>query len=209
MYLVSLSLKGIINEILLPIKLIVPQPVIKRIPGLTTNEEIRTQKVLKFIPPAANCLDIGCGFNHLIQQHRKQGASGLGVDVYPWPGVDLVVENSSKLPFADLTFDCVVFVAALNHIINPVETLRESRRVLKDKGIVIVTTLPPFLSRLWHTWAAYWDLDQRQRVMKDGELYGFTHRQLLALFERAGFKVIQKHVFSWGINNIYIGRKKI
>jgi SAM-dependent methyltransferase len=38
-----------LNQVLLPAKLLVPQPVVGRIPGLTTNKEIRTGIVLQAV----------------------------------------------------------------------------------------------------------------------------------------------------------------
>ncbi|MFC1514712.1 class I SAM-dependent methyltransferase [Candidatus Omnitrophota bacterium] len=119
------SLSEILNEIILPLKLIIPQPIIRKIPGLTTNEDIRIAKALRNIKSDAKCLDIGCGDNKLIKRHRMRGGEGTGIDVYPWDGVDLIVEDSSKLPFEENSFDCVTFVASLNHIPNRAEVLKE------------------------------------------------------------------------------------
>lgn len=57
-------------------------------------------------------LDIGCGNNMLV----KAWGNEIGVDVFNWPGVDMVVEDCAKLPFTDGEFDTVTIIAALNHI---------------------------------------------------------------------------------------------
>ena len=206
MYLLFLTPKDIINEIILPLKLIIPQPVIRHTPGLTTNEDIRIKNVLMCVPPGANCLDIGCGSNSLIKKHRLRGGEGTGVDIYDWGDIDLLVEDSSRLPFEDKTFDCITCVAALSHIPNRLDVLRECGRILKDKGKVICTNPHPFFSAVWHKWA-FWDKDQHQRGMKRGELYALADKEMRRLFEIAGFKGVQRHIFSWGLNNIYIGEK--
>jgi len=201
-----MNLKDTINEILLPIKLIIPQPIIRRIPGLTTNEDIRINKVLDFIRRDMNCLDIGCGNNRLIHMHIKRGGLGTGVDIYSWQGADLVLDDTSSLPFSDKSFDCITFVASLNHIVNRKMVLKESRRVLKDDGIVIITFLTPSISTLWHK-ISFWDRDQHQRGMKKGEIYGFSHGEISLLLEQTEFKVIRRERFSWGLNNIYVCKK--
>ena len=35
----------------------------------------------------------------------------------------------------------------------------------------------------------FWDKDQRKRDMTEGEVFGFTHRELMAPMTRAGFKL--------------------
>lgn len=191
------------NQVLLPLKLLIPQPVVARIPGLTTNHEIRTAMVLAQV--RGRLLDIGCGTNDVVKQYRTRGGEGTGVDVYPWPGLDLLVDNTAQLPFPDQAFGTITFVACLNHIPNRVDVLHEAKRLLEPGGIVLVTNLTPGLSRLWHKWA-FWDADQHERGMAAGEVFGFTHGDLLNLLQKAGFQFVKCQPFSWGLNSLYTFR---
>jgi SAM-dependent methyltransferase len=195
-----------LNQALLPVKLLVPQPIISKLPILKTNHQIRTGLVLQAVH--GRLLDIGCGENYLVQQYRSAGADGLGVDVYPWPNVDRIVEDTAKLPFEDGSFDTITFVACINHIPNRVDVLREARRVLAPGGKVVLTNLTPTLSRLWHRWA-FWDDDQHERGMKPGEVYGFTHEDLVALLSEAGYRLVERRPFSWHLNCLYTFEPKI
>jgi len=121
-----------LNQILLPLKLLIPQPLIRRVPMLKSNADIRTGVVLHAV--RGRLLDIGCGTNRLVAQYRRGGGDGVGVDVYPWPGVDQIVEDTSRLPYADATFDTISFVACINHIPNRIDVLREARRLLGPGG---------------------------------------------------------------------------
>jgi len=141
------SISAFVNEVLLPFKLLIPQPIIALIPGLTTNKEIRINAVLEHITAGMKLLDIGCGDNALVKEHRSKGGEGLGVDVYSWDGVDEVVADSSRLSFESGSFDCVTIVAALNHIPNRENTLMEVHRVLKKNGQLVITLLNPTVSR--------------------------------------------------------------
>lgn len=199
-------IKNLINEILLPVKLIIPQPIVSKIPGLTTNEDIRLEKVLQHVPAHARCLDIGCGTNRLMKLHRTRGGMGIGLDVYDWGEVDVLVEESAHLPFENKSFDCITFVASLNHIPNRLNVLREAYRLLGHGGMIIITTLHPFVSTIWHRWA-FWDRDQRERGMKPGEVYGFSQGEIAGLLGGTGFDILARHRFSWGINNLYIAKK--
>lgn len=62
----------------------------------------------------------------------------LGVDVVAGPGVDLVVDGV-KLPFEDGAFATVVSTEMLEHALDPVASLREMVRVLRQGGTLLVT----------------------------------------------------------------------
>lgn len=188
------------NNILFPLKLIIPQPIVKKIPGLLTNEDIRIRFVLIYIN--GKLLDIGCGNNRLVKSYLQMGGEGTGVDVYNWDDSVLLVKDTSDLPFEAKTFDTITFVASINHIPNRLEVLKEAHRLLAGDGRIILTNLSPFISKIWHKWA-FWDKDQHERGIEEGEIWGFKERDLAKLLNQAGFKVIKKQKFSWRINQVY------
>lgn len=149
-------------------------------------------------------LDIGCGTNELV---RAYAGEGTGVDVYPWDGANLVVENTARLPFPDQTFDTVTIIAALNHIPNRDEVLREADRILKPDGRFVMTMIPPRISRVWHFLRKPWDSDQHERGMIEGELYGLTTRHVHRLLTEAGFRITETRYFMCGLNCLTVARK--
>jgi SAM-dependent methyltransferase len=157
----------------------------------------RTRIVLPHI--RGKLLDIGCGPNHLT---RTYAGEGVGVDVHQWGDVDLVVEDASDLPFADEAFDTVTIIAALNHIPNREDVLREAYRVLAHDGRIILTMIPPSISRVWHALRSPWDADQRQRGMGQGEVYGLTPGEVRRLLDEAGFVVSCEKPFMLGLNRL-------
>lgn len=147
-------------------------------------------------------LDIGCGTNALVKQYSGEG---IGVDVHQWGDVDLVIDDTAKLPFECETFDTITIIAALNHIPNRGEVLLEAHRVLKETGRIIVTMIPPKISRTWHFVRKPWDVDQKERGMKSGEVYGLTPKAVHHLLREAGFDILLERTFMLGINHITIG----
>ena len=147
----SNGLGFLLNFILFPLKMIIPQPIIAKIPGLTSNLTIRTRLVLN--EAKGKLLDIGCGNNLLVKQYREKGGEGTGVDVYPWEGVDKVVEDSSNLSLEDNSFDSVSFVACINHIPYREKSLLEAKRVLKKDGRLIPIVLINCIIRSIGLWA--------------------------------------------------------
>ncbi|MCJ7544529.1 MAG: class I SAM-dependent methyltransferase [Phycisphaerae bacterium] len=162
----------------------------------------RVKEVLPHV--RGRLLDIGCGANQLV---RRYGRDGVGVDVRQWGTVDLVVSDTSQLPFAPQEFDVVTFLASLNHIPNRQKVLAEARRLLKADGRVIVTMIPPVLSGVWHFLRRPWDADQHERGMKEGEVYGLTRSQVRQILRDAGFEVVQERRFMLGVNRLTIARK--
>lgn len=163
-------------------------------------------KRIKIVLPylEGSLLDIGCGTNELV---RSYSGKGIGTDVYQWGDVDVIVEDTAKLPFDDKTFDTITIVATLNHIPNRTQVLLEAKRVLKDSGKLIVTMIPPKISRVWHGIRKPWDADQSERGMKEGEVYGLTENELSELLSEAGFEITFKKKFMLGINNLTIAKK--
>lgn len=164
------------------------------------NWRIRT--VLPYIH--GHLLDIGCGTNNLVKSYRREG---IGVDVYQWSDVDLMVDNTAKLPFDSDTFDTVTIIAALNHIPNRCEVLAEAYRILRRTGVIIITMIPPRISRIWHFLRKPWDVDQNEREMKPGELYGLTAKEVRRLLSEAGFDILFEKTFMLGINRMTVAKK--
>ncbi len=191
----------LLDSAIFPLKQIIPQPIIKQIPGLLSNEDLRYKKVLKHL--RGYCLDIGCGSNNLIRSYKKAGGKGIGIDIFPWDGVDVVLENTNQLPFDNNSFDTISFVACLNHISNRIDALREVHRIIKPEGKLLITNMSPAISYIWHKWA-FWDRDQRERGMKKGEVYGFTTQELSELLSMTGFAIITKEEFAWRLNQLLI-----
>ena len=150
-------------------------------------------------------LDVGCGTNDLLKRYRREsdepGAeASIGIDIFDWPGADLLVSDSSELPYEDASFDTVCFVASLNHIPNRREVLRECRRLVRPGGAAIVTMLPPRLSRVWHLLRSRWDADQTERGIQPGEVWGMTRRDVDELLVDMGFEPRLHSRFMLGMN---------
>jgi ubiquinone/menaquinone biosynthesis C-methylase UbiE len=164
----------------------------------------RIKKTLPHI--SGRLLDVGCGTNDLVKRYGRD--KGVGVDVYPWDGVDRVVENTAHLPYEDGSFDTVTILAALNHIPNRKEVLQDIHRVLAPDGQFIMTMIPRGIGTVWHKLREPWDHDQHERGMEEGETFGLAKQEILKLLEETGYEIVTMERFMLGINNLYIARKK-
>lgn len=191
--------KLIIDRLFFPLIAVCPNKFIKTL-GLTPIDDERLAITLQHVK--GYLLDIGCGENMLVKAH----GNGVGVDVFPWSGVDTVLEDTSKLPFNDCSFDTVTMLASLNHIPNRNDVLKEVRRVLKKDGKIIISMISPFVSRIVHFLRYSYDPDQHERGMKDGEVFGFNKREMIKLLENNNYKVILIKGFVFGLNRLYIAK---
>ncbi len=109
-------------------------------------------ETLGLLPEVENILDFGAGVGSSVEHVRRYfpQASLTGVDVsieslrvtaQRFPGqAALVAFDGRRLPFADVSFDCV-FSACVFHHIEPalhVELLAELRRVLRPGGVIAI-----------------------------------------------------------------------
>jgi SAM-dependent methyltransferase len=83
--------------------------------------------------PAGRVLDIGGGTAH-IKQFRQDV---LSIDILKFPGID-VVADAHRLPFRDGFFAGVVMLDVMHHLERPIDFLKESSRVLKPGGRLVM-----------------------------------------------------------------------
>ncbi len=97
------------------------------------------------------CLDAGCGGGRYSIALQKLGAqSVVGVDIthegiedarrraasLDCENIEFREASVEALPFADDSFDCVIFSGVLMHTKEPVEVIREMHRVLRKNGML-------------------------------------------------------------------------
>jgi ubiquinone/menaquinone biosynthesis C-methylase UbiE len=102
--------------------------------------------------PGDNLLDVGCGGGVFLRRALETGCSAAGVDhsremvrlARKTSGVPILLAEAERLPFANGEFTAVSSLVAFFFFPEPVEVLRELRRVLDpERGrLVIFTTAP-------------------------------------------------------------------
>jgi ubiquinone/menaquinone biosynthesis C-methylase UbiE len=99
-------------------------------------------------PAAAQVLEVGCGTGVLTRALAglAEVEAVVGVDLAPslldkarqlaadLPGIRFEQADARSLPFADETFDVVVFASTLSHVPEPERALAEAFRVLRPEG---------------------------------------------------------------------------
>jgi SAM-dependent methyltransferase len=116
-------------------------------PGWISSGDQLEAMVRAHVTPASHVLDLGCGRGGVVELlWRDVGlAAGLDPDApslsgHRAPGMPVVRGVGEHLPFGDKSFDLIVCVWVLEHLEDPVRTLREVRRVLRPAGHFVFVT---------------------------------------------------------------------
>lgn len=173
--------------------LFLPDELVRRA-GWTTKGKERLHAVLPLV--RGRLLDIGAGENHLVRLY----GDGVGVDVHDWGGGAHIVDDVTRLPFPDESFDTVTFLACLNHIPEREEALREAFRLLTAGGQVLITMIHPRLGAIGHR---FWWYGGRPHRLEEGEPGGLTSREVWAACLVANLEPTGRERFVYGLNSLY------
>ena len=149
---------------------------------------------------ARRLLDWGCGWGQMTSLLIERGldvtafdfdAAAAGVEVRPlprFPGLEATMSSDPiALPFPDDTFEAVLSMGVLEHVMDPGASLDELRRVLVPGGLVYCYKLPNRFSYLEfvarHTGRYFHGEDEFDRL--------YDVRSTRDIFGRHGFEVLE------------------
>jgi ubiquinone/menaquinone biosynthesis C-methylase UbiE len=90
-------------------------------------------------------LDVGCGIGTYVRRFRDFSPHVFGIDVSlprlqegsrSVPG--LLAAKGEQLPFADASFDVVVFNEVIEHVDDDRQTIKDALRVLRGDGLIVI-----------------------------------------------------------------------
>lgn len=162
-----------------------------------------------------NCLDVGCASGYMTYELSKAfpNAKFYGVDVYKkavdyarahYSNVFFKVAKAEKLPFKNQSFDLVLYYETLEHVEEPLRSLQEIRRVLKQNGIAVIAMDSGSLlfKLIWYIWLKY-----KGKVWQGGHLNPFTQNQLEKIIKKSGLKINNKMLTHLNMEVTFITQK--
>lgn len=181
--------------------------------GLTSLREERFEEVAKYT--TGRVLDIGCGRDNLFIKNWVVEPDSVGIDVFPYDGVEQVQQDMTNLPYENDSFDTVTLIAVGGHIPQNVrvEEFAEFARVLKPGGVILFTEGEPVTQTIGHLWRHFSysligkkDMDS-ERGMEEDEQYCMPYQEILMYLNTPPLMFQKRVKFMWGLNNLYIAKK--
>jgi len=95
------------------------------------------------LPPGSSLLEIGCGTGWFGRALVRRGMRVTGLDpsaamlAHARTRLPVVRGDAQRLPFPDRAFDAALLVGVLDFVPDPTSVLREARRVVRHKVVVL------------------------------------------------------------------------
>lgn len=147
----------------------------------------------KRLPARGKLLEVGSGMGYLSDYFRKDGWDVVGVEpnlglsryAHDQLGLNVLPTTLEGAALEASSLDVALMMHVIEHVPDPLGTLREVARVLKPGGHFVVET-PTYDSLMFRL------LGRRERSLScDGHIYFFTRRTLAQLARVAGFEVLK------------------
>lgn len=150
------------------------------------------QLIAKYFTPGKRLLDVGCGAGFFLKAAEEKGWEVEGVEISPAASeyaqnIVRVKVLKGKLEDKHLPaekYDLAVLSETIEHLMNPLDTLKEIYRILTKEGILLIST-PDYnsLSRLF--------LRKNWAVISPEEHFSiFTKKNLCHILQKANFCVL-------------------
>ena len=147
----------------------------------------------KFCNKGERILDIGCGTCNITEILSNKGfnISPLDIrDVSVVDGINPLIYDGERVPFKDNEFDKSIILTVLHHTPNPVEILKEAKRVSQE--IIIIEDV--YSNWFGKYWTYFFD------SLFNLEFFGHPHsnksdREWKEVFNDLGLKLVDTQYF--------------
>jgi SAM-dependent methyltransferase len=150
----------------------------------------------KQLEPASRILDIGGRWGFYASPLERRGHRITVLDVVRprFQQAPVVVYEGGRIPFGDGSFDACLCITVLHHIQDPVQLLREARRVTRGLVIVVEDLYRHVAGRIWTEWR-----DRLYNFEYFGHPCRFKKRmEWEQIFRDEGFRLVcETELYTW------------
>ncbi len=160
--------------------------------------------LIKGFKKSGRLLDVGCATGTFLKLAQSQGWEVCGTDISEFAvsrikelyNIEAYAGNLSEIHFPEEAFDVITMWDVVEHFISPSAQLKETHRILKDDGILLLNT--PNEGALIRKLSQY--LYQFSRGIIDYpakklhhifHLYYFSEKTLQQMLEASGFEIVE------------------
>jgi 2-polyprenyl-3-methyl-5-hydroxy-6-metoxy-1,4-benzoquinol methylase len=143
-----------------------------------------------WIPKQVRILDIGCGFGESLAYHKERGCEVHGVEVdenilrvAEKYGFNVKCGQFNPDNYQKKYFDFITMEQVIEHVSDPVQTLRDILTILKPCGTVVFSTPNPY------SWAAFLFGKKWMNWHTPYHYHLFSKKSLCLAAEKAGFTI--------------------
>lgn len=157
-------------------------------------------QIVGLVPYGKRVLDVKCGKGLLLPQLKGKRCEITGIDVFASENVDngfaayqqLDLDKKPHIPYPNESFDVIILADLIEHIKHPISILYEVRRVLKQDGIVIVSTgnIALWLYRILLLMGNF--PYGKRGVLDETHMHLYTLSTLSQLMRRVGFRIMRR-----------------
>lgn len=177
---------------------------------------LRYNQIKKYILSDQVVVDLGCGYQADFIRHlltKEKILKAIGVDwrinqAKPITGLELIQADLNKaVRLPNNSADLIMATAVIEHLEPPIIIIKEMHRILKAKGIAIITSPSPVAKQILEILAYKLKIIDEQEI-RDHKKY-YTKKELADIFIKAGFRreKIKIKGFLLGLNNLVISEK--
>jgi SAM-dependent methyltransferase len=165
------------------------------------------RKLKKLVRRNSKVLEAGCGAGYFLRcLERRYDVAGMDISQAALQSAgektkaELYCGSVEKLPFKDSTFAAIIAFDLLEHLNSPEMFLKESKRVLSEGGIIVISTPNPdsFGSRIKPRMPEFKGLPYEKRMNQWFGWRDYTHINIKKrgewrnLLKDNGFKIIEE-----------------
>jgi methionine biosynthesis protein MetW len=178
--------------------------VVEFVPGL------RQDAAMRLVQAGGRLLDVGCSHGAVPAALQDRFDEVHGIDANPEGlalaearGVRVQQANFERepLPYADETFDAVLCLEVIEHVLDPPALVREIHRVLRPAGRIYLST--PNIRFVRYLWALVvggrFPLTSSDEMgWQGGHVHFFTFADVEDVLHETGFAAVQHHGLAAG-----------
>lgn len=147
-------------------------------------------------------LDIGCGQGYFLKLAKDLGWQVEGVELAKSAcnyakqefGIDVVNKSIEEASFKENSFDLITLWNVLDHLLDPLETLREIRQILKPEGLLVIRIPNVNFHLFIHKLFSLIPFKPRKGRFCDPSVivnYGFSAKTIRKMLEKLNFRDIK------------------